>query len=192
MRLLVSKIINYMRAEASKPCRTDKEGSSYISANNVVRGFTAITIGLSILIFSLMPYYAQESPETAVVLFVIAVIDLCASLRILMTRYTLTGKGIVCKAFTERLLTYDGIIEAAGDDPPYINNQYNAVFYAGNRRKVKIALEFFYGSASLIRQLEKETGLKFEEKEAAEKPNPIPLLLLLALGIVLFYLKNKK
>lgn len=184
-------IQNYLEEEASKPCKTDKDGFSYICANKLIKGAMVAILTISILVLLFMPYYLEESLELALLLLVTAIFLLFFSLRSLLTRYTLTDTGLIYKTFTSRYIAYNELKEAARHNPPYIDKLMNkAVFFAAYDREIKIMLDYFYGSYSLIQQLEKEIGMQLRQKNTTEKSRNIRLILVLLIWlIIVFFLK---
>jgi len=135
----------------------------------------------------------NESLGVAFLLLIIAIINMFYSIKILLSSYTLTDEGLVCKSFLKKTLTYIELEEILRKHPPYImKNQHNnevTLFISDSR---KISLLHFCGSYDFVHQLEKKVDIVFERKSAAykEKPNAMPLITLLILGIALFFLKN--
>lgn len=195
MKGYVNKILMGMFKEASKTCRIDQEGSRYITVNKFVRGFTIVTSMTSILLFFLTPYYAKDSLNTAILLLVIGISNLFYSLKILLSRYSLTDKGLVCRSFLRKTIKYSKLEEIWKVKPPYMvcaqSGNYYELFVDSNI-KVKISLLYFYGSYDFISQLERKTGIGAEQKNAEYKRriDIIPFISLVFLGAALFMMKS--
>lgn len=108
-----------------------------------------------------------------------------------MTKYTLTDKGIISKTFVKKFIEYDELIEAARDNPPYINKRNSVVIFIDHRRKLSFFFEYFYGSFSFIQQLEKEISIEIKQKTSDNKIIMIisTILIIIVFVIIILYLR---
>jgi len=70
-----------------------------------VRGFAIVIISLAALVFILMPMYMEDSPQAAIVLFVIAAGLAVFGFWFLLLKYTLTDSGLAYRAFATKTFT---------------------------------------------------------------------------------------
>jgi len=182
--------------KASKmPCKADNDGNLYITINKYVRGFAITVIAVSVVVLIFMPMYIEDTGNTAIVLFVMAIINIIWTTRLLLLKYTLTDNHLARKAFTKKIFAYDELKELSKTNSMYIvSKPHTGELTLRITNKVKLSYWIFYGSCDFAARMENKMGVRIEKKDETSSDKLKQLLLffipMVILGVILFLLSN--